>query len=471
MHKLFLIFFLPIAVHAQLDTFSRAWRNDKALKSAAIGFCVMEAGSEKLISQYNSQQFLIPASTLKIITTYAALNLLGVDYRYETKLSYTGTFDKQTGILNGDLIISGSGDPTLQSENFPGEPVTDSWAKVLKEKGIKEIKGKIIGDGSYFDKTVPGNWLWEDVSNYFGAVPCGLSFMDNKFKIFLNSGETGSPAKVTGTSLSYQTHTVTFNSKIISRGIEDQAYVYGDPFSWSREIKGSIPPNKTNYEIEAALPDPALLCAESLCASLKKAGVKCESGSAVSNYKKENISAAKQLLYTHFSPTLDKIIYFTNQQSNNHYCESVVKTIGSGNTESGLSQVKKFCLKKGLDTTEVFMADGCGLARVNTMTTFAQASWLCKVFNDSTNYGVFENSLPVAGKQGSMSNLGKGTSIENNMHAKTGYMQRVRAYCGYVKNKSGNVLAFSVIFNNYNCTPKEAKLKIEKFLVALSNTE
>jgi D-alanyl-D-alanine carboxypeptidase/D-alanyl-D-alanine-endopeptidase (penicillin-binding protein 4) len=134
---------------------------------------------------------------------------------------------------------------------------------------------------------------------------------------------------------------------------------------------------------------------------------------------------------------------------------------------AGIDIVSNYWQKKGLDVSELFMVDGSGLSRANTVTTNFQASLLSKIHNDSILFKTFNNSLPVAGKSGSMSNIGKGKLIENNMRAKTGYINRARGYCGYVRSKSGKDLAFSVLFNNYNCSAKEAKVKIEKFLIEL----
>lgn len=460
---------LPLLFTAQLNRFSDEWKNDKTLKYGTIGFCVINAKTSAVVSEHNSRQLMTPASTLKVVTTAAALNLLGADFRYETKIYYTGHFNKETGVLAGDIIIAGSGDPTLQSDNFPqgNMPVTDKWAKVLKDKGLKELRGNIIGDASCFDRRIPPGWIWEDISNYFGAVPCGLSYRDNKFKVFYNTAESGSEAKITGYSPAYLNTTITLHSDVSAKGTEDEAYAYGDPFSYTREIRGTLPTNKTNYDIEVALPDPALLCAENLYGSLVQAGVKCGNVQMRSNYKKEKEPEARQLIYTHYSPTLDKIVYFTNIKSNNHYCETLLKTLGKGSSETGLKVVKNFWLGRGLDSSEIYMEDASGLSRINAITPYYQASLLSKVFRDSTSFPFFTISLPLAGRQGSMNSIGKGSFIENNLRAKTGYITRVRAYCGYVRTKSGEPLVFSLIFNNYNCTPREARLKMEKFMLAL----
>ncbi len=470
MIKIFLwILFFPLYASAQLSSIVDTWKADKDLKSATIGYCVFDVKTNSVIAEYNSHTYLIPASTQKAITTGAALGVLGGGYRFETKLCYTGTFDKTTGILTGDLYIYGHGDPTLQSENFTKDSVqiTDKWASVLKEKGLKEIKGKIIGDASYFDRIIPGNWIWADINNYFGVAPCALSFYDNKFKILYTSKEAGSKAVVEKTFPAYLSNSITINSNVICKGTEDDAFVTGDPFAYTKDVSGKIPPNKTNFEVEAALPDPALLCAEKLFLSLIKVGVKCNQKLIQSNYKRADSTVTKTTFYSHYSPSLDRIIYFTNLKSNNHYCETILRAIGKGSMYLGIDAVKNYWQKQGLDVSELFMVDGSGLSRANTVSTNFQASLLAKIYKDSSYYKTFNSSLPVAGKSGSMSNIGKGTFLENNMRAKTGYINRARGYCGYVKTNSGKELSFSILFNNYNCSAKEAKTKIEKFLVEL----
>jgi serine-type D-Ala-D-Ala carboxypeptidase/endopeptidase (penicillin-binding protein 4) len=464
-------FFLLVSTlsNAQINSLIESWKNHKDLKNASIGFCVLDAKTDETISEFNAHQFLIPASTLKVITTSAALGILGNNFKYETKILYRGNFNKASGTLNGDIIIVGSGDPTLQSENFVKDSsnITTKWAQILKEKGLKKITGSIIADASCFERTVPDNWIWADISNYFGAIPCGLSFMDNKFKVIYTSKENGSVATVVNTIPSYLNASITINSSVVAKGFEDNAIVYGDPFSYTKQVSGKIPPNKKSFEVEAVLPDPALLCAEMLYTSLTKVGIACNQKLIQSHYKKNDSLASAQLLYTHFSPTLDKIILHTNMKSNNHYCESILLTLGKGSIYNGIEAVKNYWQKQGLDKSELFMTDGSGLSRANTTTTFYQANVLSKLFKDSLHYKVFNASLPIAGKNGSMSNIGKATFIENNMRAKTGYINRVRSYCGYVTSQSGKNLAFSIIFNNYNCSAKDAKNEIEKFLIEL----
>jgi len=220
--------------------------------------------------------------------------------------------------------------------------------------------------------------------------------------------------------------------------------------------------------VEAALPDPARLCAENLAASLANLGIQADMQNISVVSQRDSSLAIKQTLHTHYSPTLDRIVLYTNMKSNNLYAESLLRTLGKGSVSAGTDAVKNYWKKRGLPTDELFMSDGSGLSRANTVTTHFLCSLLSKMYRDSSNYKTFYNSLPVAGKDMGMVNIGKSTPIENNMHAKTGYINRARGYCGYVRTRSGKDLSFSVLFNNYNCTAKEAKLKLEKFLVELA---
>lgn len=450
------------------------WKNDKSLVNGTSAFCVLDAKTGSVLSEHNAHTFVIPASTLKAVTTSAALHLLGKFYRYDTRIYFTGSFNKTTGVLNGDIIIKGSGDPTLNSEFFKSKKdtndVTDKWAEILKQKGLKELNGKIIGDASYYEKHIPSNWVWGDICNYFGAAPCGLSFNDNLYSLIFNSGAAGSKAELVDISPKYNSIILEHKVNVTAAGKEDDAYITGDPFGEKKTVTGTIPPNSKNLEVKAALPDPALLCAEFLDKALNKAGIKTPSLCAKSCYDKDDeaIKKEKTLMHTHYSSSLEKIIYYTNLTSNNLFCETILKTIGKGSNYNGINKVKDYWKEKGLDVSEIYMVDGNGLSRANTVTTYFEAALLHKMYSDSVNFKSFYNSLPIAGVNGSMRNIGNGTFIEKNMRAKTGYINRARGYCGYVKTKSGKELAFSVLLNNYTCSASEAKKKIESLLIALA---
>lgn len=459
-----------------IDVILEGYKKDKDLQHASYSFCVLDASTGKIIKEYNSELALIPASTMKIVTTSAALGILGKDYTYKTNFYTFSKTDSVSGQNSNHLLIKGSGDPSFGSSYFYNSDSSflNPIIQKLKVKGIKKINGSIIADASYFDNSIPSTWIWGDIGNYFGAGANGLSYHDNKFSLFYNSGNTNTTAELENITPTYFSKKITIQSNVISSGTEDDAFVFGDPNGYSRIVKGTIPPNKKHYEVEAEMPEPALYFINQFQTELKKNNLVNNEPKLILNEIPNTYQLKpEQLICTHTSPKLEKIVYYTNIKSNNHYAESLLKTIGAtksgkqGTTANGISAAENYWKDRGIDVSGLHMADGSGLSRANTITTKIQASILSKIYRDSLMYPAFNASLPIAGKNGSMTSLCKGTFAEGNMRAKTGYINRARGYCGYVKTKSGKELAFSVLFNNYDCSPKEMKLKIEKLLVAL----
>lgn len=455
-----------------IDNVLESYKKDKDLQHASYSFCVMEAANGKILKEYNAELGLVPASTLKIVTTSAALGILGKDYTYKTNfyLNVDSTGDKKT-----HLLIKGSGDPSFNSSYFFENDslfLNNIASKIKATKNFKTITGSVYIDNTYFKNTIPATWIWSDIGNYFGAGATSLSYKDNKFSLFYNSGAAGSEADLQLIKPDYFSKKIILESQVKAMGTEDNAFVFGDPNTYTRIVSGTIPPNKKNYEVEAQMPQPELFFAEELINVLKKQNITNGNAKTVVLNEKNNLQKG-DLLYSYQSPKLEKIAYYTNTKSDNHYAESLLNTLGAikskqqGTTENGIEAVTNYWKERGIDVSGLHMVDGSGLSRANTVTTKIQATILSKIYRDSTMYTAFNASLPIAGKNGSMTNLCKGTFAENNLRAKTGYINRARGYCGYVKTKSGKDLAFSVLFNNYDCSAKEMKLKIEKLLVAL----
>lgn len=474
MHKLivsiittvFLIAFCK--AQTTVDIVLENYKKDKDLQHASYSFCIMDAASGKVVKEYNSELALIPASTLKIVTTSAALGILGKDFTYKTDFKFSSD-------NTNTLVIEGKGDPSFNSAYFYDsdsvfyKPIINK----LKSKKIQAINS-IYVNTNYFDNKIPSSWIWGDIGNYFGAGATSLSYKDNKFSLFYNSKELNTKATLTKIKPDYFSNKINVDSDVLAFGSGDEAYVYGDPNSYKRLVSGSIPPNKTNYEVEAQMPEPQEYFKYEFETVLKQNNI------AV-NGKKNNETVPEELaknvltIYTHISPKLEKLVYCTNVKSDNHYAESLLNTVGAiksgkqGNTANGIDAVTNFWKERGIDVSGLHMVDGSGLSRANTITTKIQAGILSKIYRDSSLYKPFNASLPIAGKNGSMVSLCKGTFAENNLRAKTGFINRARGYCGYVKTKSGKELAFSVLFNNYDCSAKEMKLKIEKLLIALAD--
>ncbi len=454
---------LTFTAGAQPENVLKAWQADADLRFAGCAFSIRNTDDGTVLSAYQSTQVLIPASTQKIFCTAAVLAKFGADYRYQTKLEYSGSIDAQ-GTLNGNVVIVGSGDPSLQSAAFYKDQVVAQWALELQKKGIKKINGRIIGDATAFTRFVPAAWLYEDVGNYYGAPVCALNYCDNKYTITLKSSTAGEKVTVLSTQPNYLHSKYKFTTAVVASGKRDEAYVFGDPTKFERSIKGSIPANRAAYDIEASLPDPALLCAEHLQSALKKLSIVCTQN-ASSVYEKGD-EEKRTLLYTHYSPALSQLVAHANQQSNNMYTEAFRFLLGQGDEQEGLLQIKKYTASLGIDTTALFLEDACGLSRLNACSADAQCQLLSEI-KKTAIYNPFYKSLAVAGKSGSFANIGRGTYLENNLTGKSGYITRARAYCGYITTKTGKNLAFSVIINNFSCSGSALKPKFENFFKAL----
>lgn len=447
---------------------------DDALIHGTWGLSVIELDSGSLVASNLPDKSLIPASTMKILTTGAAMGLLGKDYRYTTFIEYDGVYDSINGIIHGNLFIRGTGDPSLCSSHFPVDSVNGfaSLPKRLKKMGIKIIEGNIYGDKTFFsDNPIPDGWNWGDLGQYYGAGTSGLDYKDNKVTLYFNSmkGDSGRLVKVFP-----QPKGIKYVSYVTADGRKDEAYVYGTLNSSTYMVTGSIPPGKKDYEVEASNPDPALTCAEDIFNGCFTQGIII--GGTAKTWSRNDQRNAKpfvrKALTSYTSVPLSQIIEVTNTKSDNVYAEQLLRTLGAlkgvdGTTDAGTVVVKNYWASQGIDVSGMYVMDGSGLSRSNLVTTRQQAMILYKI-SKMPWFAEFDASLPVAGKEGSMSSLCKGTCAESNMRAKTGYINRARGYAGYVKTKSGKTVCFSILANNYTCSPTEMKKKLEKVLVAIA---
>jgi serine-type D-Ala-D-Ala carboxypeptidase/endopeptidase (penicillin-binding protein 4) len=450
--------------------------SDRVLQNGTLGFYAVEVNSGKVLAAHEFNKSLIPASTMKAVTTSTALLIFGKDEKFYTSLQYSGHIDS-AGILHGNIFIVGGGDPTLGSVYFNAQDQREvflkNWVSAIKSSGIKKITGKIIADDSVFEgEPVPSTWNWGDLGNYYGAGAAGLSVYDNTYEIELTSGKPGNATTVKKIT-PFIPYMDLKNEVKSANTATDNSCIYGSPGSCERVIKGAIPSNKTSFKVKGSIPDPALLTAYLLNDALIIAGVEIEE--KPTTIKQTGVVIGnKELIFTHSSPTLDSIVYWTNLKSINPFAEHLInhlglKKYGIGDTYSGAQAITTFWRSKGIDVNGLFIADGSGLSRSNGITT-KQLTEIMRFMAQSDEFDSFYASLPIAGKTGSIAGMCRGTAAENNLRAKSGYINRVRSYTGYVTNKSGNLIAFTMIANNYICTPSEMKQRLEKIMIALANS-
>lgn len=456
-----------------------AFKSDKNLRHASWSLYVKEVGTQKDVFAFNQQLSLTPASTQKIITTACALELLGELYVYKTKIQYIGHITAE-GVLNGNLIVKGAGDPTLESENFDENKISEitleKIAKAIEKAGIKKVEGNIIVDVSVYDDFVtPVNWLWTDIGNYFGAGPSGLSYKDNKVIVYFKSGaNTGDSTYIVRTEPEVSSLKIINEVKTGTAGSGDNAYFYGAEFQNLRIVKGTIPPNKDAFTVECAMPDAAQFFGEQLKKQCVKNGISI-SGEALtsrtmSHYNLQ-LPSKRTTIDSIVSPPLKRIVHYTNLKSINLYAEHLLKSLSLlnapvGNSADGVKVIEQFMRSLNIDISGMKLTDGSGLSPVNKLTTRQQVDLLVGMVNKPC-YKSFLESLPVAGKTGSLSSMLKGTTAEGNLKAKSGYIGGVRAYAGYFTNSKGELCAFSFIVNNFDGTAGEMRKKMEAVMAKM----
>ena len=448
------------------------WTADSDLKNASIGFKAIQLNTGKVIAAYNSQQALIPASNLKLLTTAAAIETFEPNKKLETKLLYSGKIEN--GILKGDLIIKGGGDPTLGSK-YNKNDVFLQWVKDIKELGIKSIEGRIVSDASSFpDYDIPRTWIWEDIGNYYGSGVSALSFIDNSFKISFSSPNQAQKAteviKITPEipNLKIENKVLSSNSK------SDNAYIFGGPYNFNKKAEGTIPKSRKSFSIKGSLPDPALQVAFMFRNKLISSGISVKEGySTIRNLKLEGkeLPDSNILLSTYSGLEMHIIVYYINRNSVNLYAEHLhrllgLEKLGMANVNSGNESIMDFLENKNLPVSGVNLMDGSGMSRFNTVTTDLMTALLIEM-KKSKRSQYFINSLAVSGESGTFKNFLNYPSTKGKVIGKSGYMERVRSYSGYI-NTDDSTVAFSIIVNNYSCSASFMKKKIELLLLELS---
>lgn len=437
--------------------------NAKGMESAGIGICVKEVETGKVIADYQSKTDRIPASITKLVTTASALELLSDTFRFETKLVYGGII--KDSILYGDIFIVGLGDPTLESDFYAHDQIFDSMLVAIQKAGIKQIDGKIIGDGSkYSQRGVPGDWLVEDVGTYYGQTPAALSFNDN---LFFLTFEVDSTNKIELSAVLPRTGLLHIDNQL---RVSSPTWwkVYGDSYSWYKTIRGKIPAEKKTL-VKVENPDPALLVADSLSRVLNKAGIKTR-GSGTTLWTSLD-APLENCIYTHYSHPLRDIIKTTNHQSVNLFAENTFLQLsfqknGVGTPEASVKRIAELWDSLKISKTHIHQVDGSGLSMKNAINPAFLTDLLIYMKKTSTHSAAFINSLPTAGVSGTVKSFLSGTSLKGKVLAKSGSMDRVQNFSGYIIWK-GKWYAFTIIVNNFDCSRKEVRQHIATFMVNL----
>ena len=444
------------ARHSKLKPELNELFNDPEFGNAILGVSVQSIHSGEYLYLRNENKNLIPASNLKLFTTATALTRLSPEYHFQTNVYYTGSISDD-GTLNGDIIIRGSGDPSISGRYHDNKItyVLDSWADSLFKKGIRSVTGYVIGDDNYFDDEIMGEgWAWDYQSDWYAAQISALSFNDNCIDIIISPGDTiGDPVNI---SIEPDVEYIEVANTAIT--VLDRPH---QGVSASRDrgtnrihIEGALPIDAKQKRLWVSVENPTLFTASAFRQSLEHRGIEI-SGPAldIDDFSDYNYSVSEDYLLAEYtSPPLSDIVTTVNKVSQNLYSELLLRTLGArfknhGSAEAGIEIVKSFITSIGINPLKFNMSDGSGLSRLNLITA-KQITTLLRYMKNSPVADVFFNSLPVAGVNGSLKHRMLNSNAIGKVVAKTGYLGNVVSLSGYITTENDE-LVFSMIINNY----------------------
>lgn len=422
--SVFQSFFAQKTIQEQLDVKVNQLLASEPMYSGSLSFYVSDESGNK-IYEYQANKGLSTASTMKIFTAAAALETLGKDYQYKTKIAF-----------DGNLYITSNGDPTLGNDRFEGYKTDNFKQKVietLKQNRISKISGDLIIDDTCFDfQKIPGGWPWNDMGNYYGAGVWGINWRENVFEIYTFGKEIKSFSNI---------NDVKWVNELRTEGNSDKSIIYTAPYSDVAHINGSLPAKE--MKVSGAMPNPPKQLAIELAEELKKQNIAFNgkiiiNSEKIINGEKPVVFPENKVILEYKSPTLDKIVYWFLKKSVNLFGETFIKTMAKEKTdnpsfESGVKYLKNFWKDKGIDQRMINFVDGSGLSPQNYASSKAEVQallWAKKQpwFDD------YYDGFPV---------------MANGMKMKSGSIKDSRAFAGFHTSATGKNYVFSIIMNNY----------------------
>lgn len=492
------------ALSAQIETIVQ----QPQLASASWGIDVVDLASGNVIYSLDADHLFLPASNVKLLTTAAALAVAGPDYRFHTTVETSGKLDAQ-GRLLGDLVIVGRGDLDLSGRVLPYQKKTEriSSTQTLEEladqivqKGVKIVDGDVIGDDSlYSAQRYPEGWAYDDLQWLDGAPVSALTFNDNVVFIKVHPGEqVGDKAVVT---LDPETTYYELDNRVVTSatGVARKVGIHHDLGSSKVVIWGSVPLEDAGFTEAISVDDPAQFAAQVFRGILEQRGItitgkarafhsdvaqffdqpppQAKEGTTQSPQRccREPIAVSAapptQILAEHVSLPLLEEVRVTNKTSQNLHAELLLRLIGkinggTGSFEDGSAALRHFLLKAGLKGNDFFLLDGSGLSRRDLVTPAAMVQLLTYAAQQPWG-AAYEETLPVAGADGSLAERFVNTAAGGLVHAKTGTLSHVNALSGYGETHSGKRFVFSIFCNNHNLPSARVKAAIDQIVVLL----
>jgi D-alanyl-D-alanine carboxypeptidase/D-alanyl-D-alanine-endopeptidase (penicillin-binding protein 4) len=454
----------------------------RAFDDAYWGAYVVNLDTGEELYDRNAGRRFIPASNMKLLSTAAAVDALGPGFRYQTRLYADG--DVQDGTLLGSLVVRGAGDPTIGGRYADGDMlrVFRQWADSLRAAGVRRVRGDVIGDDDVFDNVHLGQgWQWDDLKWYYGAEISGLQFNEGTVHVEVHGTSPGSPARIEvepnyGYARFVNRSTTTSGGSIregYDRALSDNVFT----------VTASVPAGRTETE-DLSVVNPTDYFVSTLVGVLEERGIDVAGAPVdVDEWGRRPRYELLTRIATHTSPPLAEIIKETNESSNNVYAEHLLRTLGAyvyegvdlpmGSAFAGYEASRPFLERVGVDPESFRVADGSGLSALNRLTPVGLVGILRGMYQhaDRATREAFWNSLAVGGYTGTIRNRYGSGNARGNVRAKTGYISGARTLSGYVRSASGDVLAFSLLCNNYTVSTSTVNRAQDQIVELLADYE
>lgn len=397
----------------------------------------------------NPDRLFIPASNNKVFTSIWALDLLGEDYRFPTDLLVTGPVEN--GVLRGDVVIRGSGDPAFGYPEFTVESMDPLrvMAQQLRRRGVQRIEGGVVGDPFAFDTILVGPAWPRDTGGgaaHYAPRVSGLPFQRNVISI----RAVANPGGGTRLELTPAVQVVPVVSGARRGG--GRAYAVREPDNDTIEVRGSVSGRGNVYRV--GVTRPALMTTDALRVALTEAGIQVTGGPRLAPTP-ENA----RLIHRHYSIPLSVMVREMNNESDNFFAEHIWKAaahkaIGEGSyLRGGPASALHFYQLAGVPMGELYQMDGSGLSQHNRATPNAMVKALIHA-HEAPYSKAFHQSLALAGERtGTLRRLFTASPAAGNLHAKTGYINDVRTLSGYVRAANGELIAFCFFYNGRGTSP------------------
>ncbi len=396
-----------VSESAGLAEFFEKWAGADELEGASLGFCVLDESGEVEYASPLAGTALCPASSFKTLTAGAAFGLLGEDFRFETLLMAGGGISAE-GVVAGDLVLKGGGDPTLSEKDLA------ALAEAAVEKGLKRVEGSLRVDDSIFPgDPVSDHWVWGDLGNAYGAGAFGLNVGHNRVNLVFEGGEKEGDSASFLRSEPNIYELVKWKMGVFTgpAGSGDRVMVHSAPGSRLIRALGTVPPGAKDFAVGAALPDPSLLAYELLKKALEARGVSFSEEMTDPNVPKLELAR-------HMSAPLAEIVDHMQRVSDNLEAQCLFLMLGVKEGGDPAEVLATYWESLGVDFKALRVLDGSGLARA-TMIRPLDLARVNFVARKADYREIFFSSLPQ--------------NQDGSVRSKRGAMSGVRTEVGFVR--------------------------------------